>query len=196
VAPFHLRDRLIALIDACAKAAAAGKRSRIRIKVNSLTDVAIIDALYAASDRGVEVDVVARGICSLRPRVDGLSNRIRVRSVLGRFLEHSRVFIFEAGDDATFLLGSADLMPRNLDHRIEIVVPVEDARARMDLARGFDVLLADNTMAWELRADGSWKRLSSKKGERRRAAQSTFIRSARARASRRPIRPVAENPAT
>jgi len=195
VAPYHLRDRLIALIRACGKAAEAGKPARIRLKINNLTDVAVIDELYAASGHGVDVEIVPRSICALRPGIDGLSERIRVRSVLGRFLEHSRIFVFEAGGEATCLLGSADLMPRNLDHRIEIVTPVEDARARQDLSRVFDVLFADNSRAWELRADGTWKRVEAKKGDRRRAAQATLIRSARARAARRGIRSVPQNPA-
>jgi polyphosphate kinase len=193
-APFQVREQLGELIRGCAEAANAGRPARIRIKVNNITDPAVIDELYAASQQGVDVQVVARSMCSLRPRVDGLSERIQVRSVLGRFLEHSRIFGFEAGDESTYLLGSADLMPRNLDHRVEILVPVEDARARQELARMFDVLLADNTTAWELRADGGWKRLRPAASERKRAAQATLIRSARARASRRVVRSVADNP--
>ena len=136
VAPFNLRTRLIEEIRGVGAAAAAGKTARIRIKVNALTDETIIEELYAASQEGARIDVIARGICSLRPGVPELSETINVRSVVGRFLEHSRVFHFEAGDRVTYLLGSADLMPRNLDHRIEVVVPVEDvrvqARARHD----------------------------------------------------------------
>ena len=174
-------------------AAKAGKPARIRLKINNLNDVAVIDELYAASKRGVQVEVIARSICTLRPGIEGLSENIRVRSVLGRFLEHSRFFAFEAGGETTYLLGSADLMPRNLDHRIEIVTPVEDARARQDLSRCLDVLAADNSRAWELRSDGTWKRVEGKRGERRRGAQAALIRSARARAARRSIRPVSQN---
>jgi polyphosphate kinase len=195
VSPFDLRERLIALIRDCGDAAKAGKPARIRLKINNLTDVPVIDELYAASKRGVDIEIVARSICALRPGIDGLSEHIRVRSVLGRFLEHSRFSVFEAGGNATYLLGSADLMPRNLDHRIEIVTPVEDTRARQDLSRVLDVLLADNSRAWELQSDGTWKRVEPKKGQRRRAAQATLIRSARARAARRSIRSVPQNPA-
>jgi polyphosphate kinase len=99
-----------------------------------------------------------------------------VRSVLGRFLEHSRLFCFEAGEEKTFLLGSADLMSRNLDHRIEVVVPVEDPQARNELESIFKALLADNANAWALHADGSWDRTKPKKGERRRVAQAVFMR--------------------
>jgi polyphosphate kinase len=193
VSPFDLRERLLALIRACGDAAKAGKPARIRLKINNLNDVAVIDELYAASKRGVQVEVIARSICTLRPGIEGLSENIRVRSVLGRFLEHSRFFAFEAGGETTYLLGSADLMPRNLDHRIEIVTPVEDARARQDLSRCLDVLAADNSRAWELRSDGTWKRVEGKRGERRRGAQAALIRSARARAARRSIRPVSQN---
>ena len=133
VAPFTLRKRLVENIRAVAEAAAAGKHARIRIKVNNLTDPAIVEELYRASAAGAEIDLVVRAICMLRPGVAGLSERIRVRSILGRFLEHSRLFCFEAGDEKTYLMGSADLMARNLDHRIEVVVPVEaGARAGRD----------------------------------------------------------------
>ena len=97
------------------------------MKANALTDESVIDALYDASDAGAEIDVLTRSICSLRPGVKGLSENIRVRSVVGRFLEHSRVFVFEAGGKTTYFMGSADLMPRNLDNRLEVVVPVDDS---------------------------------------------------------------------
>ena len=130
VAPFTLRKRLVENIRAVAEAAAAGKHARIRIKVNNLTDPAIVEELYRASQAGAEIDLIVRAICTLRPGVPGLSERIRVRSILGRFLEHSRLYCFEAGDEKTYLMGSADLMARNLDHRIEVVVPVEAAHVR------------------------------------------------------------------
>jgi polyphosphate kinase len=99
-----------------------------------------------------------------------------VRSVLGRFLEHSRLYCFEAGDHRDYFLGSADLMPRNLDHRIEVVMPVEDTQVRNELESIFKALLADNSQAWELQSDGAWKRISPKKSERRRSAQAAFMR--------------------
>jgi len=185
VAPFSLREGLIERIRDVRRAAANGEKARIRIKVNSLNDEQIINELYRASQEGAKVDIVARSICTLRPGVPGLSETIRVRSILGRFLEHSRLFIFDAGDESSFYLGSADLMPRNLDHRIEVVAPVEDARAQHDMVRAFDVLLADNATAWELSPDGRWMKLRPKKGDRGRATQLVFMRSARARARRR-----------
>jgi polyphosphate kinase len=185
VAPFTLREGLIEQIRAVRRAASEGQTARIRIKVNNLTDEEIINELYRASQEGAKIDVVARSICTLRPGVPDLSETIRVRSVLGRFLEHSRLFIFDAGDRSSYLLGSADLMPRNLDHRIELVAPVEDGRAQHDMVRAFDVLLADNATAWELSSDGRWMKLRPRKGDRGRAAQQVFMRSARARARRR-----------
>jgi polyphosphate kinase len=185
VAPFTLRQGLIDRIRAVRRAASNGEKARIRIKVNNLTDEEIINELYRASQEGAKIDIVARSICTLRPGVPGLSETIRVRSILGRFLEHSRLFIFDAGDESSFFLGSADLMPRNLDHRIELVTPVEDSRAQNDLARAFDVLLADNATAWELSADGRWMKLRPRKGDRGRPTQQVFMRSARARARRR-----------
>ncbi|HEY2073734.1 MAG TPA: polyphosphate kinase 1, partial [Gaiellaceae bacterium] len=117
VAPFTLRQRLIDEIRGVAAAARAGKKARIRIKVNGLTHTEVIDELYAASEAGARIELIVRGMCALRPGVPGLSENIRVRSVLGRFLEHSRLYFFEAGDRTSFYLGSADVMPRNLDHR-------------------------------------------------------------------------------
>jgi polyphosphate kinase len=185
VAPFTLREGLIEQIRAVRKAAADGEQARIRIKVNSLTDEEVINELYRASQEGAKIDIVSRSICTLRPGVPGLSETIRVRSILGRFLEHSRLFIFDAGARSSYFLGSADLMPRNLDHRIELVAPVEDGRAQNDIVRAFDVLLADNASAWELSSEGQWMKLRPRKGDRGRAAQLVFMRSARARARRR-----------
>jgi polyphosphate kinase len=182
VAPFGLRERLIEHIRAVAKHGADG---RIRIKVNSLTDPRTIEALYAASQAGTPVEIFARSICSLRPGVPGMSETIRVRSVLGRYLEHSRLFSFESPDATAVFLGSADLMPRNLDNRVEVVVPVEDARAQQEIARVFDTLLADNAEAWELDGDGRWRRARPSKGERSRPTQTVLMRNALARARRR-----------
>ena len=167
VAPYNLRERLVDEIRSVAKAAAAGKPARIRIKVNALTDPAIIDELYDASAAGARVEAIVRSICSMRPGVKGLSENVHVRSVLGRFLEHSRVFHFDRGDDASWLMGSADLMPRNLDNRLELVVPVENERLRSRLSSVFDTLLADNTGTWELDAEGVWRRLVPRRGSAR-----------------------------
>ncbi len=185
VAPFGLREGLVERIREVRRAAEGGKEARIRIKVNNLNDEELSEELYRASQAGAKIDIVARSICTLRPGVPGLSEGIRVRSILGRFLEHSRVFIFDAGEKRTILMGSADLMARNLDHRIELIAPVEDARAQHDLVRAFDVLLADNASAWELSSEGRWMKLRPKKGDRSRPAQQVFMRSVRARARRR-----------
>jgi polyphosphate kinase len=185
VAPFDLRKRIIEEIRNVAKAAKAGKHARIRIKVNAVTDTEVIDELYEASQTGARVEIVARSICALLPGVPGLSDNITVRSVLGRFLEHSRAFIFERADERACFIGSPDLMPRNLDHRVEIVTPVDDARAQQELTRVFDVLQADNAQAWELHGDGSWERLTPAKGGRPKPAQTTLMRNAATRARRR-----------
>jgi polyphosphate kinase len=184
VAPLTLRPRLVELIRAVADAAAAGARAEIRLKVNQLTDPAIIDELYRASNAGAKIDVLARSISMLRPGITGLSENIRVRSIVGRFLEHSRVFVFHAGEESHYLMGSADLMPRNLDHRIEIVAPIEQPRAQAELNTVFDTLLADNVNAWELQADDTWRRLRPEKGERKVVAQTTLMRRAIARERR------------
>ena len=187
VAPFNLRSRLVEEIRTVAKAAADGQHARIRLKTNALTDQTIIEELYAASQAGAEIRIVARSICQLRPGVDGLSEKIRVRSVLGRFLEHSRYYIFDAGEATTTFMGSADLMTRNLDHRIEIAVPVEEARVQAQLAAAFDVLLEDNT-AWKLQPDGSWKRLRPGKDQGVKGSHDALMRKAKSRARRRVAR--------
>jgi polyphosphate kinase len=185
VAPFNLRERLIEQIRKVAAAAKRGKPARIQIKVNALTDSAVIDELYDASQTGAKIDLIVRGICSLRPGVKGLSEHITVRSVVGRFLEHSRVYFFDCGDgDVCWLMGSADLMPRNLDNRLELVVPVDNERLRTRLASVFSVLLSDNRNAWELDQDGGWRRLRPGKGERARPTHEALIRVA-SRAPRR-----------
>jgi polyphosphate kinase len=183
VAPFTLRDRLVEEIRAVAEAAAAGKKARIRIKVNGLTHPQVIDELYAASEVGAKIELLVRGVCSLRPGVPGLSEQIRVRSVLGRFLEHSRLFIFDAADRSVSYMGSADLMPRNLDHRVEVVTPVEDLALQAELASTFEALWRDTTSSFELEASGAWQRVQPKKDERLRSGQQILMRRARRRLS-------------
>jgi polyphosphate kinase len=183
VAPFTLRRRLIEEIRDVADAARDGRKARIRIKVNGLTDTEVIDELYAASEAGARIDLLVRGVCSLRPGISGLSDGIRVRSVLGRFLEHSRLFHFEAGDRNRFFLGSSDLMTRNLDHRVEVVAPIEDIGAQSELAATIDTLLADTAFSWELDHDGVWHRIRPKKEDRPRSAQAVLMRRARRRVS-------------
>jgi polyphosphate kinase len=189
VAPFDLRDRLVEEIRAVAEAATQGHNARIRIKVNALTDPKVIEELYAASGAGAEVSVIVRGICSLRPGVPGMSENIRVRSVLGRFLEHSRVFTFQRDGKRAYLLGSSDAMPRNLDHRVEVLAPIDDGRLQAEIDRVFDTLEADNLTAWELDGDGAWHRLKPKKNHRERSTQATLMRRAKARAARRRAQP-------
>jgi polyphosphate kinase len=176
VAPFNLKKSIVEHIRRVAAAAEAGRPARIRIKCNSITHPEVIEELYRASQAGVEIDIVVRAICSLIPGISGLSENIRVRSVLGRFLEHSRLYCFEAGDDRAYLLGSADLMPRNLDHRIEVVTPADDPHIRGEIDAIFKALLNDNSHAWELQPDETWHRVSGKKGERKRPAQTQFMK--------------------
>jgi polyphosphate kinase len=147
VGPLSLRRKLLELIQA---EAAAGDEGRIVLKMNSLVDAQMIDALYDASAAGAEIDLIVRGICCLRPGVPGLSERIRVRSIVGRYLEHSRIFRFGRDGRARYYLGSADLMPRNLDGRVECVTPVTDAVLTARLDEILEVNLADDVLAWEL----------------------------------------------
>jgi polyphosphate kinase len=189
VAPINLRSGLLSLVRSVKEAAAAGRPARIRMKVNNLTDAELIDALYGAAQAGAEIDLIARSICALRGGVPGLSDSIRVRSVLGRFLEHSRLLHFQADEEETYLLGSADLMPRNIDHRIEVLTPVRDGRLRAQLDATFETLLRDNATAWTMKHDGSWQRQRPKKSERRRPTQNTImVRRRRTAASTTPRR--------
>jgi polyphosphate kinase len=180
VAPFNLRDRVVEEIRKVAQAAAANKHAVIRLKVNHLSDPAIIDELYLASQAGAKIDLIVRSVCALRPGVKGMSENIQVRSVLGRFLEHSRVYHFEARNSRRYFVGSADLLPRNLDHRLEAVAPVDDARLQQRLGAALDALLEDET-AWQLQPDGTWKRLAPKKPDQPRSGQATLMRLARRR---------------
>jgi polyphosphate kinase len=160
VAPVSLRPRLLELI----RAEAAAPDGRIVMKMNGLVDPEIIDALYEASAQGTEVDLIVRSICCLRPGVKGLSERIRVRSIVGRYLEHSRIFRFGSEErDVRYYIGSADLMPRNLDRRVECVAPVTDPALAARLAEILAVNLADDVLAWELRPDG-WRKVRTKAG--------------------------------
>ena len=158
LAPAHMRDGVIAEIDRTIEAKQSGQQVRIQMKMNSLVDKRCIRALYRASRAGVPVDLNIRGICCLRPGVPGVSENIRVHSIVDRFLEHSRIYRFERGDEETILIGSADLMPRNLDTRVELLAPVRDAALRGEIADSMERCMADNTNAWVLGADGAWTR--------------------------------------
>jgi len=162
VAPHGIRSGLVEKIRREARHAAEGRPSGIRFKMNSLVDERISDALYEASNAGVPVDLLIRGICALRPGVPGLSENIRVRSIVGRFLEHSRVMSFANGGEAEFWLGSADLMHRNLDRRVEVLLRVCDQTAREELQRTLDAAFAPDVRCWELGSDGSWTHLDGR----------------------------------
>jgi len=156
IAPMGIRDGIMGQINATIEAREHGEHARIALKMNSLVDRRCIRGLYRASQAGVPVELNVRGICCLRPGVPGVSENITVVSVLGRFLEHSRVYAFERGDETTVLIGSADLMPRNLDTRVELLTPVEDEAAREDLLDTLERSLATDVGAWELQSDRSW----------------------------------------
>jgi polyphosphate kinase len=158
VAPAYLRDGLLEEIAATIRAHEAGEDARIELKMNSLVDQRCIEALYEASRAGVQVDLNVRGICCLRPGVEGVSENIRVVSVVGQFLEHSRIYAFHRGDEHRYWIGSADLMPRNLDNRVELLAPVESERLQEELEDTLERCFADDTFAWELQQDGTWKR--------------------------------------
>jgi polyphosphate kinase len=185
VAPIAMRSRLLEEIRRVAAAAAAGERTRIRIKLNQLVDPAMIEELYAASQAGVPIEICARAICMLRPGVEGLSETIKVRSIFGRFLEHSRIYAFETGDQQSMFIGSADLMPRNLDRRIEVLAPIEGARVRVELNSVLDSVFADNTCAWELGAEGTWTRLAPADGAKPYGHQTGMQRRVTTRVRRR-----------
>ena len=160
VAPLHLRKGLLKRINAERMHAEAGKPARIRIKVNSMVDEAIIDSLYRASQAGVEVQVWVRGICSLKPGIPGVSDNITVRSILGRYLEHSRVFSFLNDDDPVTYIGSADMMHRNLDRRVEALVRLKRPEHMAEIDRIFDAAMSDSTSSWHLDEIGVWDRFS------------------------------------
>jgi polyphosphate kinase len=177
VAPLTLRPRMMELI---AREADLGERGRIVWKLNNVVDPGIVDALYRASQAGVSIDLIVRAICCLRPGVAGLSDNIRVRSIVGRWLEHSRVYFFGAGapdpgplngdaaatlpEGGDYYLGSADMMDRNLDRRVEAVVPILAPELQARLREILEIDLADDVRSWELRSDGSWYRTPTKLG--------------------------------
>ncbi|MBC7970749.1 MAG: polyphosphate kinase 1 [Verrucomicrobia bacterium] len=156
VAPVNLRDRMVAMIRREAEHAKQGDRGCIIAKMNALVDPQIIAALYEASQAGVEIDLIIRGVCCLRPGVAGVSDRIRVISIVGRFLEHSRIFHFHNNGQEEVFIGSADWMPRNLDRRVEAITPVEDLALAAQLRAMLDTFLADNRHAWDLQSDGAY----------------------------------------
>jgi polyphosphate kinase len=150
VAPYGLRDALMRRIVRETAHARDGKSARMIFKMNSLVDAGMIAALYQASQAGVEIDLIVRGICCLKPGVRGVSEHIRVRSLIGRFLEHSRIYHFANDGHPEYLIGSADLMPRNLDRRVEATVPVVGPALQAELLHVLELCLDDSRQAWEL----------------------------------------------
>ncbi|MGH2919095.1 MAG: polyphosphate kinase 1 [Solirubrobacteraceae bacterium] len=181
IAPNGIREGILDQINETVAAHERGEHARIALKMNSLVDRRCIRALYRASQAGVAVELNVRGICCLRPGVQGISENISVVSVLGRFLEHSRVYAFERGDDTCVIIGSADLMPRNLDTRVELLTPVEDETAREDLLDTLERSLATDVGAWELQSDGTWRKREP--GDPPRSVQRELMLSHAARAS-------------
>jgi polyphosphate kinase len=171
MAPNNLREGIIAEIERTVAAHSESSPARIAMKMNSLVDGRCIRALYAAAQAGVRVDLNVRGICCLRPGLAGVSENIRVVSIVGRLLEHSRVYAFERGGEHTIYIASADLMPRNLDHRVELAVPISSPELRAELLDTLERGFTDNQSSWDLDCDGVWHRRSPATGERPRSLQ-------------------------
>src|SRR6478736_2931477 len=178
-APRGMRERFVAMIRREADHARAGRDGRIVAKLNAIQDAEIISELYAASQAGVEIDLIVRGICCLRPGLPGVSDRIRVQSIIGRFLEHSRAFFFRNGGEEEVYIGSADWMPRNLDRRIEAVTPIMDPAQRRQLRDTLLMMLQDNRQAWDLNSDGGYTQRKPAPGEEERASQRILVERAR-----------------
>lgn len=179
MAPQNLRARLKALIEREMEVHTSERPGRIIAKLNALVDGEIIRSLYHASCHGVQIDLLVRGVCCLRPGIPGVSENIRVVSIVGRFLEHSRIFMFGNGGDEEFYASSADWMPRNLNRRVELMYPIEDADHRDRLRGVLEMYLRDNVKARTLRADGNWERLAPAEGEEAVNAQETFLTNVR-----------------
>lgn len=176
VAPVNLRARMLALIQRETDHARAGRPARMVVKINSLTDIEIIRALYEASQAGLSIDLIVRGICALRPGLPDISENIRVISIVGRFLEHSRIFYFANGGDEDVYIGSADWMRRNLDRRVEVVVPIKDERIKRFIKdEVLDIYLRDNVKARRLLSDGTYERLHAPNDADALSSQSYFI---------------------
>jgi polyphosphate kinase len=159
VAPVNMRDRFLMMIRREIDHARAGRPARIIAKMNALQDHKIIKTLYEASQQGVKIDLIVRGFCCLRPGVKGLSENIRVVCILGRFLEHCRIYHFHNNGNQEYYIGSADWMVRNLDYRVEAITPIEDPAHQQSLREVLEINLADRGHAWELQSDGTWKRV-------------------------------------
>jgi polyphosphate kinase len=165
VAPNTLRSGIIDLINAERDRQRSHGDGRIVMKCNAVVDPQVIAALYRASTAGVQIDLIVRGMCSVRPGVPGISETIRVRSIVGRFLEHSRIFVFGSGERESFYIGSGDIMERNLDRRVEAIAPVSDGDNQARLRQIIELLLADDRRAWQLDTGDTWRRVEQLRGE-------------------------------
>jgi polyphosphate kinase len=179
VAPDHLREGMLAEIDRAVRAHSPEMPSRIVMKVNSIIDGPVIQAIYRASQAGVPVDLIVRGIAGLLPGVPGVSENVRVISIVGRFLEHARIFAFTAGGETSYWIGSADMMARNLDNRVELAAPIEDPGAKAEVQTIIDLQLADTALAWELGPDGEWRRVLPEPGQEPLNSQEALMDRAR-----------------
>ena len=181
IAPASLRSQMTEFIREEVAIAKSGKLGRIIIKMNALVDPKLIAELYKASQAGVEIDLIIRGICCLRPGITGISENIRVTSVIGRFLEHSRIFYFHNDGDERYYIGSADWMPRNLDRRVEALVPIEEPSLCTRLFELLQICMDDNRQAWEMKSDGTYEQRHPKKGEPNRSTHKLLMKKALAR---------------
>ena len=189
ISPYQLSDRIRALIDRERKHAEEGSQARIIAKMNAVVDPGVIESLYAAGRAGVRIDLIVRGICCLRPGIPGVSDNIRVISIVDKFLEHSRIVYFHNGDEPELFLSSADWMPRNFRRRVEIMFPIEDPRLRSRIVDGIiGVVLADNVKARRLLADGSYERVQAARGEPLVRSQVEFQNMARELSVEDPLR--------
>lgn len=175
VAPMTLRDRMIAMIEREAEHCRNGGTGRIVAKMNSIVDTPIIQALYKASQSGVKIDLIIRGMCSLRPGIQGVSENIRVISIIGRFLEHSRIFYFNNNGDDEIYIGSADWMGRNLSRRVEAVTPIEDPKLAKQLQEILGIMLADNRQAWDLQTDGTYIQRKPENSQQEQSTHNTLM---------------------
>jgi polyphosphate kinase len=173
--PFGMHDAVISKLQREAAHARAGRPARVIAKMNALVESQSIEALYRASCAGVKIDLIVRGVCALRPGVPGVSENITVRSIVGRFLEHSRVFYFENGGEPEMFAASADWMERNFFRRVEIAFPIQRERHRARILQDLSLCLKDNTQAWELQSDGTYKRVVRSSNEKPISVQTELL---------------------
>jgi polyphosphate kinase len=175
VSPVNTRESFNRLIDREIEHVRAGKTGRIVVKMNALVDPKTIEHLYRASQSGVSIDLIVRGMCCLRPGVPNVSENIRVISIIGRFLEHSRIYYFQNGGDAKVFIGSADWMTRNLDRRVEVITPIEDSEISSDLQEILGIMLSDNRQAWDMHSNGSYKQRRPQPGTEAQSTQQILM---------------------